>query len=153
MDAKTLAVRAFIYARFGRSGQAPSRTELAQELGVDPEWIDQRLAQLAEHRMVVLDDQGEIARALPFSARPTRHRVVTNSTTYYGNCAWDAFALASLLGPSATMDLRCGCCDEPIDSTDNVLSMAEHRAGTAPAKPLVHFTVPAARWWDDLTFT
>lgn len=135
MDSTDLAIRSLIYARFGRTGAAPSSAELAADLGKPPAWIAARLARLADERIVVLDERGEILRALPFCAEPTPFVVDAGDVRYFGNCAWDAFGIAALLGPSATIDLRCGDCDRPV-----VLE--------PPA--IVHFAVPASRWWDDI---
>lgn len=138
LDDVDLALRRFIYARFGRSGTAPTRAELAAELGKPVDWIDAHLGALAARRQVVLDDRGEIAKALPFCAEPTEFAVDAGGVRYHGNCAWDAFGLAALLGPSSAIDLRCGDCGEPVELEP-------------PA--LVHFAVPASRWWDDIFAT
>ena len=135
MDSTDLALRSLIYARFGRTGTAPGRAELATDLERSIEWVDERLESLARERIVVLDDRGEISRALPFCARPTPFVVEAGGVRYHGNCAWDAFGIAALVGPSATIDLRCGDCDRPVE--------------LAPPA-IVHFAIPAARWWDDI---
>lgn len=136
MDALDLGVRRLIYARFGRTGTAPTRAELAADLDKPIAWIDERLAHLASERAVVLyDDSGEIAKALPFSAEPTNFAVDAGGQRYHGNCAWDVFGLAALLGPSAEIHLACGDCGEPVELEP-------------PA--IVHFATPAWRWWNDI---
>ena len=127
-----------MYAHFGRTGSAPTRAQLAADLERPVAWVDQHLERLAGERALVLGDDGEIAKALPFCAAPTSFVVRAGGTTYYGNCAWDAFALAGLLGPSSEIDLRCGDCGEP-------LRIDEHT--------VVHVSVPAAEWWEDIFFT
>jgi hypothetical protein len=138
VDPVDLALRRLIYARFGGTGARPTRAELAADLDRSVAWIDRRLERLADRRMVVLGGDGEIAKALPFSAEPTDVAVEAGGVTYYGNCAWDAFGLAAVLGPSATIALRCGDCGEPVE---------------LEPPSLVHFAIPAARWWDDIAAT
>jgi hypothetical protein len=138
MDDVDLAVRRLIYAHFGRTGRAPTRAELAADLGRSLDWVDQRFTRLAGERAVVLGSDREITMALPFSAAPSPFRVVAGGVTYHGNCAWDAFGLAALFGPSSKIDFPCGHCDERFGPGDDWL---------------VHFAVPAAWWWEDIGFT
>ena len=138
MDAIDLAVRRLIYAHFGRTGQAISRRDLAAALDRALEWVDERLGWLADERVVALAADGEIARALPFCAAATPFVVRAGGVTYHANCAWDAFGVAALAGPSAAIDLACGDCGEALD---------------LEPPSLVHFGVPPASWWDDIGFT
>jgi len=138
MNDVDVAVRRLVYAHFGRTGRAPSRAALATDLGRSVAWVDEHLASLAAAYAVFLGADGEIAKALPFCAEPTRSVVRAGGTTYYGNCAWDAFALAGLLGASSEIELDCGDCGEPVE-------LDEHT--------VVHLAVPAAQWWEDITFT
>lgn len=133
------AVRRLIYVHFARTGLAPSRATLAADLDQSEGWIAASVSRLARERALVLDDEGEIARALPFCAASTPFVVRAGGVTYHGNCAWDAFGLEALMGPSAEVELSCGCgCGEALE---------------LDADLVVHFAVPAARWWDDIGYT
>jgi hypothetical protein len=84
--------------------------------------------------------------ALPFSAVVTPHRVICGDRSWFANCAWDAFAIPPLMGCDARVESACADCDMP---------MAYHIEGDdlRDAHGVVHFAVPAARWWDDIGFT
>ncbi len=139
MDDVDLAMRMLVYAHFGRTGRALTRAEIAAEVGRSVDWVDNRFARLADAHVLALDPDGEIAKALPFCATPTPFRVRAGGVDYYGNCAWDSFGLAALLGPSAEIALTCGDCDESLEADGEGW--------------LVHVAVPAAQWWEDIFFT
>ncbi len=128
-----------MYARFGRTGRALTRAEIVAELGRSVDWVDEVFARLADAHVLVLDADGEIAKALPFCAKRTAFRVRAGGVDYYGNCAWDSFGLAALLGPSAEIALTCGDCGESLEGDGEGW--------------FLHVAVPAARWWEDLSFT
>ncbi len=139
MDDVDLAMRQLVYAHFGRTGQALTRAEIVAELGRSVDWVDEVFARLADAHVLVLAADGEIAKALPFCAVPTPFRVRAGGVDYYGNCAWDVFGLAALLGPSAEIGLTCGDCGEPLEGD---------RQGW-----FLHVAVPAAQWWEDIFHT
>ena len=105
------------------------------------------MARLAAAHVIVLQPDGaEILMANPFSAVPTAFPVVTARQRYQGNCIWDALGAVAMLGEDAEIETACGCCGQ-------ALRLAV-RAGTLEAPPsVVHFALPAARWWDDIVFT
>jgi hypothetical protein len=75
----------------------PGRTlvaEKAASLNLDPE---QAFAALGRDDLVHVDEQGEIAVAYPFSARPTAHRVLFDGHELAAMCAIDALATPAML--------------------------------------------------------
>lgn len=143
MDDVDLAMRMLVFAHFGRTGRALTRAEIAAEVGRSVDWVDNVFARLADAHVLALDPDGEIAKALPFCATPTPFRVRAGGVDYYGNCAWDSFGLAALLGPSAEIALTCGDCALRLASL----------AQDDRTDWIVHFAVPAAQWWEDIFFT
>lgn len=100
----------------------------------------------AAHVLVLQPETNEILMANPFSAVPTPFPVATASQHYYGNCIWDALGVAAALGDDTVINAACGCCGLGLDVTI--------RAGQASAPDsLIHFALPAVRWWDDIVFT
>jgi alkylmercury lyase-like protein len=83
--------------------------------------------------------------ANPLSSRPTPFLVTTDRGRFYGNCVWDALGIAAMLDADARIDTDCDDCGEAI--------VLEVRDGELDAEGVAHFTVPAARWWDDIGFT
>ena len=84
--------------------------------------------------------------APPFSAVPTPFRVRSLGRDYFANCIWDGFGIAAALGQDTGIETSCGCCGDPM--------YLEVRGGApAPASGVAHFGLPAAVWWEDITFT
>ena len=62
-------------------------------------------------------------------------------------CVWDALGNLALLESDGTLSTSCPDCAEPI-----VLEIVDGGVD-APARSLVHFGVPASRWYEDIGFT
>jgi hypothetical protein len=146
-DALSVPLRQQIFGITLARGFPPSMAELAEATGLPEAEVRSGLMQLAGERVVVLQPaSGEILMANPFSAVPTPFVVETTGYTAFGNCIWDALGIAVLAGGPATVRTACGCCGESM-----ALATAAERLG--PAEGVVHFAVPAARWWQDIVFT
>ncbi len=84
--------------------------------------------------------------AEPFSAVPTPFAVYVDDQRYFGNCIWDALGIPAMLHADARIESSCGCCGEAMQ-----LNVS---AGTlAPADGVVHFAIPANRWWENIAYT
>jgi Alkylmercury lyase len=139
-------VRHAIYRTFAEGG-IPLSATLANTLGLPLDDIRHAYARLHEAHALVLDPQtSEVRMALPFSAVATPHRVICGDRSWFANCAWDAFAIPPLMQCKARVESACADCDMP---------MAYQIEGDdlRDAHGVVHFAVPAARWWDDIGFT
>jgi hypothetical protein len=140
------AVRAVIYERVAATGRAPDTAEIAG-------WVDGAdeahavLRRLHDGHLLVLDDDGEILMALPFSAVPTAHRVV-GSRSWWANCAWDSLAIPAALGVDADIEAEWMDTGEPVG-----LRVLDGRLEGDQDGGFVHFLRPAARWWDDIVET
>lgn len=141
-----LRVRHAVYKSFA-DGHVPLSANLADKLHIPFDDVRLALARLDEAHALVLDPHSkEVAMALPFSASPTPHRVVSSDRSWYANCAWDAFAIPALMNCDARVESTCPDCDAPI------VYRIEHGRLLDP-HGVVHFAVPAAHWWDDIRFT
>lgn len=100
----------------------------------------------AAHAIVLDAHTREPWMALPFSAVPTPFQVEGAGRSWFANCAWDAFGIPLLLGVDAVITTRCQDCDGPI-----VYRVEDGRL--ADAHGVVHFAVPASKWWDNIGFT
>jgi hypothetical protein len=138
-------VRAQVYAHFVQIGQAPAMSELAQALARPLSDVQAAYQRLAAGRALVLQDNGEVLMAEPFSAIPTAFAVQARGQQWWGNCIWDALGIAAMLNADAHIATSCGCCG---------LAMAlEVQAGTLQAAPgVVHYAVPPRDWWNDVVF-
>jgi hypothetical protein len=146
VDLETL--RLTVYGAFARDGRAPVTSDLARELTLEPGMVRTGLQQLAADRHLVLDEQGRILMAHPFSAVPLGFAVMGARTLWWGGCAWDSFALPHLLPAEGTVliSTRCPACGHP--HAWNVDAQAP-----PPGVQVAHFLVPATRMWDDVVHT
>ena len=140
-------LRRHVYGVTLARGRPPTIAELGTLAGASDDDVRDGLRQLATARVLVLQpESGEILMAPPFSAVPTPFLVRTQRHESYANCAWDALGIPVMLGEPAPIDGACGCCGE---------AMTLHMDGRSAPKGegVIHFAVPARRWWDDLVFT
>jgi len=84
--------------------------------------------------------------AHPLSAVPTPFAVETERGSFYGNCIWDGLGAVAMLGRSGRVETSCPDCREPLVFTvrDGELE---------PVDAVVHYAVPAARWWENIGFS
>lgn len=143
MDDVDRRVRHVIYETLADEGRAPSPAECAAAVEISEADAFESWRRLAAEHEIVLDGD-TILMAHPFAGRPTPHVVAVGSKHWFANCAWDAFGLLALLGDGTyrTADPATGA-----DATWRV------EAGVVSPAGLVHFLVPAARFWDDIGFT
>jgi hypothetical protein len=144
-------VRVQLYRMFLESGRCPTSAEIAESLECCVSDVAEAFRELADAHMLVLQPlSGEVLMANPLSAVPTPFVVETQaragSQSLYGNCIWDALGAISMLQRDGRVLTSCGCCGESM--TVNV------RKGEVEAYPpgVVHFAIPARRWWDDIVF-
>ena len=140
-------VRLSVYRYLVRTGEAPSLRDIAEEVGVEPTAVTASLERLdAGHVLVLHPTTRRLWMAMPFSAAPTEFRVTSGDRSWWANCAWDALGISATLQLPAEITTSCTDCGDPLSvrTTGNALS---------DPSGVVHFAVPAARWWDDIGFT
>ncbi len=140
-------VRREVYAATIDSGRPPLAAEVAERLGIEPSDVLAAFERLAAGRVLVLQPgAGEVLMANPFSAVPTPFAVEAAGRLYFGNCIWDALGVPAMLGSDGRILASCGCCG-------SAMPLAVEDGALQPAAGLVHFAVPARRWWEDIVFT
>ena len=77
---------------------------------------------------------------------PTPFTVDGDGRSWFANCAWDAFGIPILVGVDAVISTTCQDCDGRIVYRVENGSLVD-------AHGVVHFGVPAAKWWDNIGFT
>jgi len=144
-------VRVRVYQLFLEFGRCPCRAELAADLGCSARDIAEAYHELAvAHTLVLQPASGEVLMANPLSAVPTPFAVETQGATgqrsWYGNCIWDALGVIAMLNSDGHVLASCGCCGESITVGVHNGEVSSHPPG------VVHFALPARRWWDDIVF-
>ena len=130
------------------AGETPSVASLAPTLRCSVDAMTASFERLAAGRAIVLvPGTHDILMAAPFAGRQTDFRVAIGQRQYDANCIWDALGIPAMLGGvDADIATRCSDCGESLRLT------VRNRAVVGdPA--VVHFAVPAARWWADIAFT
>jgi Alkylmercury lyase len=149
-DAVTLdrEVRRAVYRIVIADGVPPTVPDVAAELGLTTADVDASLQRLADaHVFVLKPGTSSIWMAAPFSAVPTPFEVTAGDRTYFANCIWDALGIPACLHADGRIDTSCPDCAEPmrLEVRDGVLQ--------EPAEGVIHFAVPAGKWWEDIGAT
>lgn len=140
-------VKLAVYGHFARTGNRPSATEVAEDLGANEQSVLEAYQRLRVQRLLVLESDGSSIRmASPFSGVPTQHVVEAGGISYYANCAWDALGVLAALHKPGMVLSRCEQSFAP-------LQLEVGLEGPRASDWLFHCLVPAAKWWDDIIFT
>jgi hypothetical protein len=140
-------VRVTLFNIVAATGRVPQAPELARTLSLSETEVRAALRKLAAARALILaPNDGEIWVANPFCAVPSPFRVSALGRLYFGICIWDALEIAAALDAAADISAQCGDCGAPM-------RLRIRHGALAYSEGVVHFGVPAARWWDNIGFT
>jgi mercuric reductase len=141
-------VRLHILRELIASGAAPSVRDTGAALGVSEPDAAAAYERLAANRVIVLQPgTRDVLMAAPLSAVPTPHVVrMADGRSHNGNCVWDALGIIAMLGMDGDVETVCADCGAP-------LRLTARGGALEPADAVVHFALPAARWWEDIVFT
>jgi hypothetical protein len=130
------------------STRVPAAGQVAAQLEVPELDVVDAYRQLGEGHVYVLEpgDPTRLRMANPFSAVPTAFTVVARGRRYFGNCIWDSLGIVSLLGGDGAVQTICPDCRTPM-----ALEVAGRNL--VAGEGIVHFSVPARQWWDDIVFS
>ena len=151
-------VRHFVYSHFADTTHPPSVDETAQYFNISPAEAGELYKELNNSHAFFLEPETLMVRmAWPFSAIPTNFKVHANDKTYYANCAWDMLGIPVALQSNAVIEAICTESNDSVqlEIQDAKIAQAAVPGGedAASSTLLVHFPLPFARWYDDLTFT
>ena len=148
MDEHDLRIRNHVYGSFVGTGSAPTTREVGDALGLGEDHVAAAYRRLHDAHALVLEPGTTRIRMLnPFSAVETPHRVEAGGRSWFANCAWDALGIPGALHTDGSVRSECPDCGEALE-----LEVRDGRL-VRGAELLVHFVVPARRWWDDIGFT
>ena len=141
-------IRLAVYRIVVADGLPPTAPDLAADLGVAIADVEASLQRLADaHVFVLQPGTSSIWMSAPFSAVPTPFEVTVGERHYYANCIWDALGIPACLHTDGRIDTSCPDCAEPM-------RLEIHDGGLRePADGVIHFAVPAAKWWEDIGAT
>jgi hypothetical protein len=135
-----------ILTHFVERGYAPSVRELSGILEQPRDSVIAALEALQDDHGVVLQPVSrEIWVAHPFSAAPTNFWVESRRGSWWGNCAWCSMGIAALVGGDVVVTTTLGG-----ESRQVRVRVSD---GATQDEYLVHFPVPMARAWENVTYT
>ena len=144
MNAVDRVVRSSVFESLVGGSHDVTPSEIAVSTGLAVAAVAESFGRLAdEHRLVLSSDGERVAMAHPFSAVPTGYRAEIGERSWLANCAWDAFGILALLGDGKAIA-------SPLGRSELVWTV---RGGLVDPEGIVHFVVPAERFWDDIGFT
>jgi Alkylmercury lyase len=138
------ALRLVIYDEIVRTGETPVVATLARLVGASLDDVRASLRRMHDAHMLVLEPTGEILMANPFSAVPTPFVAEVGGSRWFGNCVWDALGIIATLHADGRVLASCGSSGERME-----LSVSD---GVLAGQGIVHFALPARRWWEDIVF-
>ena len=138
-------VRAHVIQTLHRTAVAPSVAETATTLDIPQSDVVEALHSLADqHRLVLLPGTDAVWMAHPFSAIATDFVVYAAGQRWYANCVWDGLSILGIVG-DGRLETHSPHTGAPVRF--DVLD------GQVTGDAIVHFLVPARRFWDDIGFT
>jgi Alkylmercury lyase len=148
-------VRLAILRGFVDGGPTPTVASVAAVLGAGRDEAAAAFDRLAAGRAIVLArGTREIVMSAPFAGQPTGFVVRVGAQSYDVNCIWDALGVPAMLAGAsgapvdADVSTMCADCGAAL-----ALRVRGGEVAAEPPSAVVHFAVPAARWWADIVFT
>jgi hypothetical protein len=140
-------LRQVVYREFVEEGHPPTAAEAARRLQLGVEEVLAGWGHLHDRHELVLDtDRVAVRMAHPFSARQMQFVVASAEQKWWGGCAWDSFGIMAALDQRVLVATTCLGCGRP-------LALLADPQAPPPEPYVVHFLVPAGRWWDDVVRT
>jgi hypothetical protein len=140
-------VRLELYREFARTAEPPTIESIAEKMQAPADNIRAALESLAAVKAIVLQPESrEILMANPLCAVPTPYRVRIQDRSYFGSCVWDALGIIAMLQSDAVLDSSCACCGE-------AMTIGVRGGHVARMHGIIHFAIPAKRWWENIVFT
>lgn len=140
-------VRLQLYRDFIESGRPPLSNRLAGLMGAPLEAVRTAFERLAASKAIVLQPfSREVLMANPLSAVPSPFLVRAGGRTFFGSCVWDGLGIIAMLQSGGTLETSCSCCGE-------AMSIDVRDGQPQPVEGIIHFAIPAKRWWENIVFT
>ena len=141
------SLRVFVYDWTLSRGFPPSTSAIAAHFKTSVDDARQALADLKIGKTILTHAcSGEIWMAGPFSSVPTPYRVFGPKVSWWANCAWDMLGVGVVAGQPVRAETTCTDCGEAV-------AIEVDPVHGPSGDSLVHFLVPARKWYDDIGFT
>jgi hypothetical protein len=129
-------------------GRAPSVAETAAALGRSEAETTEGYHELAaSHAIELRPGTLEVWMAHPLSAVPTAYVATVDGRDHFANCIWDGLGTVAMLGGTGAVRTTCEDCGESLQVDVVQGALAGEPEG------VVHFAIPASRWYEDIGAT
>ena len=140
-------LRVFVYRHLMQQGLPPAVSSLALEFAASESAARGALASLGIGKTILAHPRtGEIWMAGPFAAARTPYEVRGGSVSWWANCAWDMLGIPFIATKDVRVNATCADCQEPM-------TLEFGRLRPPQSEGVVHFLLPAHRWYDDIGYT
>jgi hypothetical protein len=147
LESLAQAVRRYVFRQAADTAVVPQAPAIATALGVAEDVVRAALHRLAAGRALILaPNEGALWAANPFCAVPSGFRVHALGRRYWGICVWDALGIPAALHADAVINAPCGDCGAEM-------TLEVQGGELVKSEGVVHFVIPARRWWDNIGFT
>jgi len=147
-------IRYFVYSHFADTTHPPPVDGTARHFNISTEEASDYYKELHNRHAFFLEPETLTVRmANPFSGIPTDFKVHANGKTYFANCAWDMLGIPAALHSDAVIEAACIESNDTVQLEINNGQITNYRAASPRDDLLIHFPLPFAHWYDDLTFT
>jgi hypothetical protein len=140
-------VRVEIYRSFIEDNRAPTAAEIATRSNQSVAEVEGALSQLDRDGVIALyPDTRSVWLAHPFAAAESSFAVLTPRGKWDAICIWDALGILVVLGSDGAVETTCPDCGDALTLSvrDGEIDSSEY---------VVHYEVPAARFYDDIAHT
>jgi hypothetical protein len=147
MDFDT-TVKLKIYETIAETTKPPTSGDVARNLSVRVDEVESAFARLHAKRLLVPEpgDPSRIRMAPPFSGVQTPFLAIVDVKSYYANCVWDGLGIIAALHDDGSVKASDGHTGEPM-------TIEVKHGQPVPQQCVIHFAVPAAKWWEDIIYT
>jgi hypothetical protein len=149
-------IRHFVYQHLADTTHPPSVVDTAHRFNISTDEAGEYYKEQNNRHAFFLEPETlNVRMAWPFSAIPTDFKVHADGKTYFANCAWDMLGIPVVLQKDAVIEAVCTESNETVqlEVKDGQIMKSRSEAKWTNNQLLVHFPLPFARWYDDLTFT
>jgi hypothetical protein len=148
-DRITNDVRVHVYRSFVERGRPPMPLETSVALGIGEGEVVAALQRLHDDDVIVLmPGTSFVWLAHPFSALAAPFEVTAGNRRWDAICIWDALGVLAVLERDGRVRTLCPDCGDVLE-----LEVQSGAISAPDPDYVVHYGVPAARWYEDVAYT
>lgn len=141
-------VRIYVYRTFADKAMVNAK-DVAFQFRITEDEALQLLRQLHDDHLIVLDiDRTNIVMAHPWAAKNLGFVVASSKQKWWGGCAWDSFAIPSLINETCLVVTRCPACGHTLS-----IDVEPDRPPNETNDWVAHFLVPVTEMWNDVVYS